>query len=155
VRAQRIPEIWPSIVTAGWGNGVDTAAKGARKFEVMGQRDDACLAAVGTAVDFHRAIGYENIEARTMELAAALKAGLWKINKLKPVTPADPKLSGGVVITTLSDADSAKMRTLISGLYDKYGIAAVATGGLRLSPHVYNSMDDIELAVRGVRELLA
>jgi len=155
VRAQRIPEIWPSIVTAGWGNGVDTAAKGARKFEVMGQRDDGCLAAVGTAVDFQRAIGYANIEARTMELAAALKAGLWKINKLKPVTPADPKLSGGVVISALSDADSPKMRTLISGLYDKYGIAAVATGGLRLSPHTYNTMDDIELAVRGVRELLA
>ena len=155
VREQRIPEIWPSIVTAGWGNGVDAAAKGARKFEVMGQRDDACLAAVGTAVDFHRAIGFENIEARTMELAAALKAGLWKINKLKPVTPADPKLSGGVVISALSDGDSAKMRTLIGGLYTKYGIAAVATGGLRLSPHTYNTMEDIELTIRGVRELLA
>ena len=32
--------------------------------------------------------------------------------------------------------------------------AGAATGGLRLSPHVYNTMSDIELAIRGVRELL-
>ncbi|MBM3768059.1 MAG: aminotransferase class V-fold PLP-dependent enzyme, partial [Acidobacteria bacterium] len=35
VRAGRIPKLWPSIVTAGWADDL----KGARKFEVFGQRD--------------------------------------------------------------------------------------------------------------------
>jgi selenocysteine lyase/cysteine desulfurase len=43
----------------------------------------------------------------------------------------------------------------VKDLYDKYGIAGAATGGLRLAPHVYNTMADIELAVRAVRELVS
>jgi len=51
--------------------------------------------------------------------------------------------------------DRAQMGALVKDLYEKYGIGGAATGGLRLSPHVYNTMADIEVAVRGVRELLA
>ena len=34
VKAERIPQVWPSIVTAGWADNL----KGARKLEVFGQR---------------------------------------------------------------------------------------------------------------------
>ena len=37
--------------------------------------------------------------------------------------------------------------SVVEGLY----ALGAATGGLRLSPHVYNTMSDIELAIRGVR----
>lgn len=125
-----------------------------RKFEALGQRDDACLAAVGTAVDFHRIIGLENVEARTTELASALKAGLAKINRVKLVTPISPEMSGGVVIAQVPDLDRQKTGALVKDLYDKYGIAGAATGGVRLAPHVYNTMADIKQAIRGMRELL-
>lgn len=46
--------------------------------------------------------------------------------------------------------DRAAMSTLVKDLYEKYGIAAAAKGGLRLSPHVYNSAADIDLAIRAV-----
>ncbi|HSG49317.1 MAG TPA: hypothetical protein VLA43_15960 [Longimicrobiales bacterium] len=54
-------------------NDADPDVRGARKFESLGQRDDACLAATGTAVDFHRSIGIDRIEARVTALATALK----------------------------------------------------------------------------------
>ena len=66
----------------------------------------------------------------------------------------DPELSGGIVISQMPDLDRAKMSALVKDLYEKYGIAGAPTGGLRLSPHVYNTMGDVELAIRGVRELL-
>ncbi len=89
-----------------------------------------------------------------MELAGALKNGLAKINKVKLITPMDPKLSGGVVISSIDGVDRKQMSALVNDLYTKYGVAGAATGGLRLCPHVYNSMEDVEQTIRGVRELV-
>lgn len=149
VRKERIPELWPSVIAAGWGNKVATEVKGARKFETLGQRDDACLAAVATAVDFHRIIGAERVEARVLELAAALKEGLSKIRGVTMITPANPRLSAGVCVMSFASADAKKV---YSQIYTKHGIAGAATGGLRLCPHVYNTMEDVERAVRAVGE---
>ncbi len=155
VRQEKIPVLWPSIVSVGWNQDAMTSKIASKKFETLGQRDDGGVSAVGTAVDFHRMIGFSNVEARTTELATALKGGLAKINRVKLVTPMDPSQSGGVVISQIADLDRPKMSALVKDLYEKYGIAAAATGGLRLSPHVYNTMADVELAVRAVKELLA
>ena len=154
VRQEKIAELWPSIVSVGWNQDALTTKVAFKKFETLGQRDDGGVSAVGTAVDFHHVIGIENIEARTTALATALKEGLARINKVKLITPMDPQMSGGVVISQMADFDRAKTSALVKDLYDKYGIAGAATGGLRLSPHIYNTMADIDLAVRGVRELV-
>ena len=53
VRTPSIPGLWPSEVAPGWGGDADPDPSGARKFESMGQRDDACLAAMGTTAEFH------------------------------------------------------------------------------------------------------
>lgn len=155
VRQDRIPEIWPSIVSVGWNKDSLSARVASKKFETLGQRDDGGVSAVGTAVDFHRVIGFENVEARTTALATALKEGLAKMNKVKMITPMDPAMSGGVVISQMPELDRPKMSALVKDLYEKYGIAGAATGGLRLSPHIYNTMADIDQALRGVRKLLA
>jgi selenocysteine lyase/cysteine desulfurase len=155
VRRERIAEIWPSIVSVGWNKDSLTGTVASKKFETLGQRDDGGVSAVATAVDFHRTIGFDHVETRTTALATALKEGLAGIPGVKLVTPMDPQLSGGVVISQIPALDRAKMSALVKDLYEKYGIAGAATGGLRLSPHVYNSMAEVQLATRAVRELLA
>jgi len=155
VRKERIPAIWPNIISVGWNADAMKATVASKKFEVLGQRDDGCLAAVGTAADFHNIIGTESVEARTTELATALKEGLAKIPRVRLVTPMDPAMSGGVTVSQVADLDRAKTGALVNALYEKYGVAGAATGGVRLAPHVYNTMADIELAVRGMRELLS
>jgi selenocysteine lyase/cysteine desulfurase len=95
------------------------------------------------------------VQARTTELAQALKEGLAKINRVQLVTPMDPALSGGVVISQVEGFDREKMGALVKDLYEKHGIGGAATGGLRLCPHVYNTMADVEAAIRGARALLA
>lgn len=152
VRKERLGELWPNIVGADWGAKIETGLPGARKFESLGQRDDACLAAVGTAVDFHRILGPERVEARVMELAAALKDGLSRIRTVRMVTPMDPRLSAGVCIARFEGADFKKV---YDEVYAKHGIAGAPTGGLRLCPHVYNTMEDVEEAVRAVAEAAA
>lgn len=147
VRAERVPEIWPNTVAPGWGDDADPDVKGARKFESLGQRDDACLAALGTAAEFHEAIGLARIEARVLELARALKEGLLEAGA-KLVTPLEPELSAGVCVM---EAPPASRQALVDRLYYEHGIAAAASGGLRLCPHVYNTREHVDRAIRAVR----
>ena len=151
IKARNIPKVWPNIVAPGWGNDAEPDMQGARKFESLGQRDDACLAAVGTTVDFHNAINSSRIEERVLELSAALKTGLSDAG-LPLVTPQATELSGGVCIIELSQA---KRNNIKNQLYEKYGIAGATAGGLRLCPHVYNTMEHVERAIEGCRALLA
>ncbi|MDE2980074.1 MAG: aminotransferase class V-fold PLP-dependent enzyme [Gemmatimonadota bacterium] len=148
VKEDRIAEIWPNIVAPGWGSDADPDVEGARKFESMGQRDDACLAAVGTTADFHGAIGGPATEARVTELATALKQGLAELGTTL-VTPMEPEFSGGVCIIEVPGDRSAALRRL----YEEHGIAGAGTGGLRLCPHVYNTREHVARAVEGVKAL--
>lgn len=148
VREGRIPGLWPATVAPGWGDDADPDVVGARKFESLGQRDDACLASVGTAAVFHSAIAPPAVAARVAHLAAALKEGVVEAG-MTLVTPSDPKLSGGVCIVRAT----GDRRAAVNRLYEEHGIAGAGTGGLRLCPHVYNTMDHVRRAVEGVKAL--
>src|SRR5262245_29338550 len=150
VRQERIAEVWPNVVAPGWGNQVQPEVKGARKFESLGQRDDAALAAIATAAEFHAAIGPAQVESRLIELATALKTGL-KDAGIELVTPLDPTMSGGVCVARVP---AAKSNDIYNRLYEEHGIAGATTGGLRLCPHVYNTREHIDRAIRGVKALL-
>jgi selenocysteine lyase/cysteine desulfurase len=149
VRKERIREVWPNIVAPSWGRKVETSLVGARRFESLGQRDDSRLAAVGTAVDFHKMLGAPAVEGRLYELATALKKGLRDAGA-KLVTPMDSKISGGVCIVEVAENNRAE---LFDAMYNKHGIAGSKTGGLRLCPHLYNTMEHVERAAGGVKDM--
>jgi len=151
VRAQRIPELWPSIVTAGWSDDL----KGARKFEVFGQRDDPRVSALEAAVDFVNLIGMPLVEARVRALATRAKTQLREVSQVELKTNMEPGLCGGVVKFRLRNMP-------VNQAYDalwqrrRIAIAMTASGdaeGLRFSPHIYNSAGQIDSAVAAVREL--
>jgi selenocysteine lyase/cysteine desulfurase len=149
VKSERIPDIWPNVVAPGWGNQVEPEVRGARKFESLGQRDDAALAAISDAVDFHQTLGFARVEQRVHDLANMLKTGLIAAG-LKLLTPLDGQLSAGVCIVDVP----ARARTEVAArMYAEYGIAGAATGGFRLCPHIYNTKDHIARAIRGLSDL--
>jgi len=146
VRRDQIGALWPSHVGVGWEGALE---RGAAKFENLGQRDDACVAAMGAAVAFHEAIGPEAIEERVRSLTSALERGIReRIPAAFFHTPADPAMSGGVVVFLIPSRDS---RALFEALYRDHAIAGAAMGGaftgVRLCPHIYNTMEDVERVV--------
>lgn len=151
VRGDRIGELWPGDVGVGWGNGAETSARGARKFETLGQRNDATIAAFGAALAFRETIGPARIEARVVELAAAMKEGLARIPGARLATSPVPELSGGVVVVRVEGADN---RRLYEALYAEHGIAGAPTGGLRFCPHVYNTLTEVERTISAVDGLV-
>ena len=143
VRAERVGELWASDVGVGWEGAVEG---GARKFENLGQRDDAAVAAIATTVAFHEAIGPDRIEARVRALAAALEAAVReRVPGVALHTSDVPERSAGVVVVRLPLEDHAG---LYRRLYDEHRIAGAPRGGefpgVRFCPHIYNTMAEIE-----------
>jgi len=151
VRNERIPEIWPSIVTAGWTDHL----KGARKLEVFGQRDDPRVVALEAAVDFINLMGMPAVEARVTALATRAKVQLAEIPAAELKTNLEPKLSGGVVKFRLKNLPTKRA---YDTLWEKHRVAIAMTAsgdaeGLRFSPHIYNSLEEVDRAVAAVKEL--
>ena len=152
VRKERCAELWPGVVGVGWGSAVATQLSGARKFETLGQRNDATVAGLAAALDFHEKIGAERIEARVLELTTAMLEGLRAMRGAHLVTPSRPELRGGVCVVRF---DGRESRPLHEALYREHRIATAPTGGLRFSPHIYNTMQDVERALIAVRTIVA
>jgi isopenicillin-N epimerase len=151
VRAERIAQIWPSIVSAGWSDSL----KGARKFEALGQQDDPRIAAFEPAIDFLNLIGMRQVEARIRALVDRAKGALATLQNVELKTNLEPELSGGVVKFRLKNVPT---KQAYDALWKKHRLAIAMTAagdseGLRFSPHIYNSFDEIDRAVAAVRGL--
>lgn len=149
VRSGRAPDIWPNIIGYTGEIKVELELTNALKFETLGQRDDAAVAALGETAELHDQIRPERVEARIKDLASLLKAGLKDIGATL-VTPEDPKMSGGVVII---EVPKDNQKTVTDTLYSKFGIAASTTGGLRLCPHIYNTRAHVMRAIEAVASM--
>ncbi len=154
VRAERVPELWPSIVTAGWSESI----QGARKFEVLGQRDNPRVVALEAAIDFIQLIGMRTVEARMRALATALKRRLADIAGVQLLTNMEPELSAGVVKCRLPRVGTKLAYDLLWSRH-RISLAMTAPGatgnveGLRFCPHIYNSMEEIERTAGALAEL--
>jgi selenocysteine lyase/cysteine desulfurase len=128
-----------------------------RKLEGMGQRDEAALAALGEAVKFQLAIGPTAIERRARQLAAVLLEGLGRHQGVTLWSHPDPARSGPVVTFRPGALNPSR---LAETLYHRERIAcAVRAGddrpGIRFSPHLYNTLSEVERVVATVRRYLA
>lgn len=151
VSESNIDRIWPSAAAPGWGDGAETSLVGARKFESLGQRDDAALVGLGVAAEIHDQLGPARIEARIKELAQRLKQGIAGHGH-SLITPLDPDLSFGVCITEVSRGNRGE---LVNRLYSEFGIAGAGTGGIRLCPTIYNTVEHIDRAIAAAHSVLS
>jgi selenocysteine lyase/cysteine desulfurase len=144
-------QIWPSIYSAYPG-----AVGISRTFESFGQRDEATMIAFRTALEFQTKVGREAIEKRSRALTQQLIAGLSKLPDVKVWTSPNPSLNGAVVSFMPGSLNSQKLGAL---LYqnDKIGTAGRGggdRGGLRASPHFYNTPQEIDRLVSAVARYL-
>jgi selenocysteine lyase/cysteine desulfurase len=151
VRSERIGQLWPSIVSAGWSDEL----KGARKFEALGQQDDPRVAALEAAIDLLTLVGIPRVEARVQLLASRAKCALASLANVHLKTNLEPELSGGVIKFSLKNMPTPQAYNL---LWKRHQLAIAMTAGgdsegLRFSPHIYNTIEEIDRAVAAVRSL--
>jgi selenocysteine lyase/cysteine desulfurase len=153
VRAERLEQLLPAIVSAGWS----PALRGGPRFECLGQQDDPRVAALEPAIDLLNLIGVRRIEDRVQTLATRAKHALAALGNVELKTNLEPELSGGVVKFRLKNVATAHAYDLLWKRH-RLAIAMTPAGdseGLRFSPHIYNTPDEIDRAVDAVRTLKA
>jgi isopenicillin-N epimerase len=148
VRQPHIERLWPNSVSVPWGDSADPSVIGARKFEAFGQRDDAAIAALGDAVGFHESLTPAGIERRAALLAQRLRDGLEDLG-VAFVSPKKPALTSNVVVLSAPRENGA---ALVDRILQESGIIVAAVGGLRLTPHIYNTEAHIDRAVAAVEK---
>ena len=151
VNARAHKNIWPSIYSAYPG-----AVGISRTFESFGQRDEAAMIAFREALEFQTKVGRDAIEKRSRALANQLIAGLSKLPEVKVWTSPNPQLNAAVVSFQPGSLNSQKLG---QALYenDKIGTAGrggADRGGLRASPHFYNTPEEVDRLVGAIQRYL-
>jgi isopenicillin-N epimerase len=127
-----------------------------RTLEAEGQRDDSAVAAVGEALRFQGGIGRAAIEKRSRGLAQHLMTELRKLPGVQLWTDPAPDRSAAIVIFKPGSLDP---RALGEALTKEKIVVTVrgangANPGLRVAPHFYNTMEDVDRLIGVIRTRL-
>ncbi len=154
VREDRVDGVWPNIVSVPWMQTPDDAPAGARKFDALGQRDDAAIAALADTAVLHEALTPRGVEQRSAMVAERLREALQDID-VSFVSNNKPEFASSVIILSASQENAPR---LVAAVFNDAGVQTAAVGGLRMSPHIYNTAEHVDRVVAAVaknRSLLA
>jgi isopenicillin-N epimerase len=111
--------------------------------------------ALPAAFEFHRQIGRPRIAARIEALNTRIKEGLAGVPGVKVHTPRDPRLSAGLVAFEVAGRTPEEV---VKGLAAKRIVASTSPYKptlARLSGSLLNTPEEVDMAVRAVRDLRA
>jgi cysteine desulfurase family protein len=136
------------------------------KFE-SGTPNTPGIAGLGAGVAFIRKTGIENVQRHEQELTGALIQGLKDIKGVSIYGPQDIKQRTAVVSINIEERDCGEVSMLLD---QKYGIlcrsglhcaplahrtlGTLKAGACRISPGLFNTVEDIEKVVRAVYEII-
>jgi isopenicillin-N epimerase len=152
VRRERLEEVSPAILSHDYWS---DDPKGIRKFELLGQRDDARLKGIEKTFDFLEGLGAAAIEARTRQIARNLRIAVARIPGAEVRGSGEDSVSGPVIQVNFPGND---LRNIYDLAWQRHRLASalMASGdvsGIRLSPHVYNTAGEIDQVAAALRSV--
>ncbi len=149
IKKEKIKNVW-ALLSNNEPDGTDI-----RKFESLGTRSFASEMAIGNAVDFQNVIGSKRKEERLRFLT-----DYWinKVSDLKKVSFLQPKNKQFYCAISSLVVEGMKPEEVASVLHSKYKIHTVGINwenihGVRITPHVYTSLKDLDRLVTAVRHI--
>src|SRR5437764_10988945 len=150
VRRERIAKLWPLTPAAA------AKADNIRKFEEVGTHPAANHNAIAEALAFHQAIGIDRKSARLRYLTDRWATRLEKHPRVKILSSRQKDQARGLGNVSLEGVDVSKAYDF---LWSKYRVITAAIKrqdyqGLRITPNVYSTLDEIDTFSCGVEDLL-
>jgi selenocysteine lyase/cysteine desulfurase len=153
--------LWPTLASGGW----DDLSLGAHRFNHMGTFDESRLAGFLAALHFHEAIGADAIELRIRELRRRIIDGLSGIPGIQFMSPQGDEHAAGMVAFRMAMVPALELQRRLSEITAPEGtplagehlrirtrvVSEYQLGWMRLSPHIYNSMEEIDTVTAIVR----
>lgn len=151
IKKEKIEKIWPLLCN-------DNPRSGnIRKFETIGTRSFPIEQGIGEAVNFHNAIGPKRKEERIRYLKNYWAEKVKDVPRVKLHTSLKSKYSCAICAVSIDGLDPIE---LDAQLFDKYKIHTVGIkweniNVVRVTPHVYTTLDDLDKLVRAITEIAA
>jgi len=128
-----------------------------RKFENIGTRSFPIEQGIGEAINFHEGIGGKRKEERIRYLKNYWASKVQQMPKVKLHTSLDPKYSCAICGVSI---DGMTPGELDNALFNDYKIHTVGivyenVSLVRVTPHVYTRLDDLDKLVTAIGEIAA
>jgi isopenicillin-N epimerase len=127
-----------------------------RKFEEIGTHPCANYLAIGAALTLHEGIGPTRKEARLIHLRNTWARELLGEDRVRLHTSLEPGLAAGIANVAV---DGLEPGPLADWLWERHRIIVTPVGhrdcpGLRISPSVYTTLEELERFVEAMRQAL-
>lgn len=107
---------------------------------------------LGAAVRFLQRIGMQNVWERDRVLAARLASGLREIAGIRVLSPADDAMRSAMITFDHRDIPYLKMQEHLNTFNLRTrGVSEGGLAALRISMHVYNTPEEVDRVLEGVR----
>ncbi len=140
VRRNKIRDLWPLMASA------KPRQQNIRKFEEIGTHPLANFLAIAEAVTFHETLGAERKEARLLYLRDTWAKRLARLDRVRLHTSLEPGMACGIATVEIEGIDTSALNGY---LFREHRIITTGIGheefsGLRVSPSVYTTLDELD-----------
>jgi len=151
IKKEKIKNIWPLLAND------KPLGEDIRKFETLGTRSFPIEQAISQAIDFHTIIGPKRKEERLKYLKNYWTQQVKDIKELRFYTSFAPEKSCAITNVGIIGMKTGDFEMK---LFEKYKIHTSPIvweniDGIRITPHVYTSLADLDILVKGIREIAA
>ena len=149
IKADKIEKVWP-LTCNGAPQGADI-----RKFETLGTRSFPLEQGIGEAINFHEGIGPKRKEERIRYLKNYWASRVQQVPRVKLHTSLNANYSCAICGVSV---DGMTPSELENALFNQYKIHTVGIvweniSCVRVTPHVYTTIADLDKMVRAISEI--
>jgi selenocysteine lyase/cysteine desulfurase len=149
VREDNIEKLWPLTCAS------DPHSADIRKFEDLGTRSFSLEQGIGEAINFHEGIGSRRKQERIFYLKNYWATRAQSMPKVKLHTSLRPEYSCAICGVSIDGMTPAQ---LSGALFDRWKIHTVGIvweniSCVRITPHVYTRVDDLDTLVSAIGDL--
>ncbi len=139
-------KLWVTLASGGW----DDLDLGAQRFNHLGTFDESRMAGLLAALRFHQAVGAERAVARARTLRLRLYDALARTPGVHLKSARDEPLVSGMVSFQVDGIDALELQRRLARRPEKVRTRVIGEfdlGWMRLSPHIYNSPEEVDRIV--------
>lgn len=149
VKQDKIAKVWPLF------GDVRVPADDIRKFEHIGTHPVSTNLTISSAIRFHQLIGSERKQARLHYLKDYWTSAVKDLPKVQLNTPLSPDRSCAIANIAV---EGMTPQELSAYFYDEHQIFTVAINrksvqGVRVTPHLYTRLGDLDAFIKAIRKL--
>lgn len=149
IRKPKIKDVWPLLASP------ENQEDNIRKFENIGTRSFATEQAIGSAINFHNAIGSERKEARLQYLKNYWVDKVKDLDKVQFYTSTKSSMSRALFNFGIEGMDAGAVHNQLFRDYKIHTspIKWEKVNGPRVTPHVYTTLYDLDRLVEGIEKM--